>query len=170
MMMKKYISIFTLALLFIILPFVSVKAVEPLNGEQKKAFTSQIQEKKNAIQEKTLAVKKIQPQFDDMANDMLKTFENILNAETVLREDFANKVQPKYEQFFNDLTNIGKLENDIKIKKLEAKVNTDKGNYSQALLDYDIVFKLLDKEEALLKHNSTQMQESVELIKSIQYK
>lgn len=168
--MKKYISIFTLALLFIILPFISVKAVEPLNQEQKTDFISQIQEKKKAINEKTIVVKKLQSPFDNIAEDMQKTFENILNAETVLPEEFASKVQPKYEQFFNDLTGIGKLENDIKIKKLEAKINTDKGNYTQALLDYNIVFKLLDKEESLLKHNSTQMQDFVKLIKSTEYK
>jgi hypothetical protein len=168
--MKKNISIFTLALLLIVLPFVSVKAEEPLTQEQKKVFTAQIKQKKQIIRQKTLDIKKNETQFDSMTNDMIKVLEGLFSKETAPREDMVNKVQAKQEQIFNTLIEIGKIENSIKIQKLEAKVNTDKGNYSQALLDYDNVISLLDKEKELLNSYSTNMQEFIDLIKSLQYK
>jgi prefoldin subunit 5 len=168
--MKKFISIFTLALLLTALPFVSVKAEEPLSKEQKKAFTAQIQEKKKIIRLKTLDIQKMQSQFDDISDDMGKILESLFATDTVPNEAFVNKIQAKQEQIFNTLIEIGKIKNSIKVQKLEAKVNIDKGHYSHALLDYDKVISLLDKEKTLLKSYSETMQEFVELIKSLQYK
>jgi hypothetical protein len=105
-----------------------------------------------------------------MADEMVKALESLLTTETVPSEDFVAKMQAKQEQVLNSLVDIGKLENQIKIKKLEAKVNIDKENYSQALLDFDKVIALLDKEEELLKAYSANMKEYIEIMKSLQYK
>jgi hypothetical protein len=171
MTVKKYKSIFALALvLFLAIPFLSVKAGEPITKEQKKAFTAQVKQRKEVIREKTLNIKKIQAQFDGTADEMVKALESLLTTETVPSEDFVNKMQAKQEQVLNDIIAVGTLENSIKIQKLEAKVNVDKGNYSQALIDFDKVIALLEKEEELLKAYFANMKEYVELMKSLQYK
>lgn len=169
--MKKYKSIFILALaLLLVLPFVPVKAEETLTKEQKKAFTAQLKQKREIIREKTLINKKMQAQFDGMGDEMIKALESLLTTETVPSEEFINKMEAKQDQVFNAIIEIGKLESSIKIQKLEAKVNADKGNYSQALIDYDKVISLLEKEEELLKAFTVNMKEYVELMKSLQYK
>jgi septal ring factor EnvC (AmiA/AmiB activator) len=168
--LKKIISIFIFALFLFAIPFNAVKAEETANKNLKKQFAAQIKEKQKLIREKTLAVKKMETHLDSMTEEMGKAYENLFSREMPPSEDMISKIETKQNEILTSLLGIAKIDRAIKIEKLQAKVNIDKENYQQALLNYDNIMSLLEKEEVLLNAYSKSMHEFISLVKSLQYK
>jgi septal ring factor EnvC (AmiA/AmiB activator) len=168
--LKKIISIFIFALFLFAIPFNAVKAEETGNKNLKKQFAAQIKEKQKLIREKTLAVKKMETHLDSMTEEMGKAYENLFSREMPPNEDMISKIETKQNEILTSLLGIAKIDRAIKIEKLQAKVNIDKQNYQQALINYDNIMSLLEKEEVLLNAYSKSMHEFISLVKSLQYK
>lgn len=167
--MKKFISILTIMLFFMILPSSIVNAQE-LTNEQKMQYKNQIREKRQIIKNNTSENKKLELKIDDRSDELSKVIMTLFDRDLPPSDEKLSQIESKQEVILRNLEKIANIQRSIKRLRKEASININEENYKQAIENFDKVIVLQGKEKELLLAFDKNFQEFIEVIKSLQYK
>jgi hypothetical protein len=167
--MKKVLTILMAVLFFSILPMNTAKA-EVLTKEQKAQYTAQVKQKKQIIKQKSTVIKKLELKIDDKGEELGKVLMLLFDRELPPSDEILAKIQSKEEVMINSIEKLVKTQHSIKRLKKESSVDVDEQNYQQALNKLDKVIALQDTEVEILKEYDINLQQFIDLLKSLQLK
>lgn len=167
--MKKFISILTIMLFFTLLPTSLVNAQE-LTKEQKIQYKNQIKEKKQIIKNNAAENKKLELKIDDRSDELSKVIMMLFDRDLPPSDEKLSQIESKQEVILKNVEKIANIQRNIKRLRKEASINVNEENYKQAMENFDKVIVLQGKEKELLLVFDKNLQEFIEVIKSLQYK
>ncbi|KOA18291.1 hypothetical protein CLHOM_31880 [Clostridium homopropionicum DSM 5847] len=167
--MKKFISILTIMFFFTLLPTSLVNAQE-LTKEQKIQYKNQIKEKRQIIKKNAAENKKLELKIDDRTEELGKVIMMLFDRELPPSEEKLSQIESKQEVMLKNLEQIANVQRSIKRLRKEASINVNEEKYQQAIENFNKVIVLQGKEKELLIAFDKNLQDFIELIKSLQYK
>jgi hypothetical protein len=167
--MKKVLTILIAVLIFSILPMNVAKA-EVLKEKEKAQFSAQVKQKKQIIKQKSTVIKKLELKIDDKGEELGKVLMLLFDREMPPSDENLTAIQNKQEAMINNIEQLVKTQHSIKRLKKEASIDVDEQNYQQALKKLDKVIVLQDTEEEILKAYDMNLQQFIDLLKSLQLK
>ena len=167
--MKKVLTVLMAVLFFSILPMNTAKA-EVLTKEQKAQYTAQVKQKKEIIKQKSTVIKKLELKIDDKGEELGKVLMLLFDRELPPSDEILAKIQSKEEVMIKGIEQLVKTQHSIKRLKKESSVDVDEQNYQQALNKLDKVIALQDTEAEILKEYDMNLQQFIDLLKSLQLK
>jgi hypothetical protein len=167
--MKKVLTILIAVLFFSILPMNVAKA-EVLTEKEKAQYTAQVKQKKQIIKQKSTAIKKLELKIDDKSEELGKVLMLIFDREMPPSDENLTAIQNNGEAMINNIEKLVKTQHSIKRLKKEASIDVAEENYQQALIKLEKVIVLQDTEEEILKAYDMDLQQFIDLIKSLQLK
>ena len=167
--MKKFISILTIMFFFTLFPTSLVNAQE-LTKEQKIQYKNQIREKRQIIKKNTADNKKIELKIDDRSEELGKVIMMLFDRELPPSEEKLSQIESKQEAILKNVEQIANIQRSIKRLRKEASINVNEEKYQQAIENFNKVIVLQGKEKEFLIAFDKNLQEFIELIKSLQYK
>lgn len=167
--MKKFISILTVMLFLTLSPIGVVNAAEPAK-EQKTQYITQIKEKRQIIKQNAAENKKIELKIDEKSEELGKVIMMLFDRELPPSEEKFSQIESQQEAMLKNAEHIAHAQRSIKKLKTEASINVNEENYQQALENFDKVIMMQGKEKEHLEAFYQDLQDLIELIKSLQYK
>lgn len=167
--MKKIITILTVLFFFTLFPTNLVNAQE-LTKEQKIEYKNQIREKKQIIKNNEAENKKLELKIDDRSDELSKVIMTLFDRDLPPSDEKLSQIESKQEVILKNVEKIANIQRSIKRLRKEASININEENYKQAIENFDKVIVLQGNEKELLLSFDKNLQEFIELIKSLQYK
>ena len=167
--MKKIITILTVLFFFTLFPTNLVNAQE-LTKEQKIEYKNQIKEKRQIIKNNAAENKKLELKIDDRSDELSKVIMMLFDRDLPPSDEKLSQIESKQEVILKNVEKIANIQRSIKRLRKEASININEENYKQAIENFDKVIVLQEKEKELLLSFDKNLQEFIELIKSLQYK
>jgi hypothetical protein len=167
--MKKFIAILT-AVLFLTLFQIGVVNAEELTKEQNAQYKTQVNKKREIIKQNTSNNKKLEVKIDDKSEELGKVIMMLFDREIPPSEEKLSQIESKQEFIVKNAEQIAKTQRSIKRLKKQAGINVNEQNYQQALVNFNKIIELQQVEKELLKTFDKNLQDFIELIKSLQYK
>lgn len=167
--MKRFISILTIMLFFTLLP-TSLANAQELTKEQKIQYKYQIREKRQVIKNNASENKKLELKIDERKEELSKVFMTLFEKNLPPSDEKLSQIESKQEVVLKNVEKIANIQRSIKKLRKEVSINVNEENYKQAIESFDKVILLQGKEKELLLLFDKDLQEFIELIKSLQYK
>ena len=167
--MKKILSILIAVFFFSIMPMNVAKA-EVLTEQQKAEYTAQVKQKRQIIKQNSTEIKKLELKIDDKGEELGKALMLLFDREMPPSDENLAKIQDKQDFLINNIEKLLKTEHSIKRLKKEASIDVDEQHYHHALMKLEKVTQLQEIQAEILNEYDVNLQQFIDLLKSLQLK